>query len=63
MVPLKRYEDWLDLVNASLRHVYGALDHMDLTIEVDRVALLTTEAFRLAIEALGSKHRNPKAWA
>jgi len=27
------------------------------------VALLTSEAFRLATTALGSKHRNPKAWA
>jgi len=36
---------------------------MDGAAGVDRVALLTSEAFRLATEALGNRHRNPKAWA
>ena len=50
-------------MRASLRSVHGALDCVDSTADVDRVALLTSEAFRLATTALGSKYRNPKAWA
>jgi len=63
VVPLRRYEDWVDLIWVSLRCVYGALDYIDTTIDADRVALLTLEAFRLVTEALGNKYRNPKAWA
>ena len=63
IVLLRRYEDWTDLVRTSLRLVHGALDYVDTTLDVDRVALLTLEVFRLATMALGSRHRNPKAWA
>ena len=45
VVPLRRYENWTDLVRTSLKYVYNALDYIDTTVDVDRVALLTLEAF------------------